>query len=340
MIVERSINLLIQFSTRSFLLICFDDGYSDLNFLYCVSTPLLQYIMDSLLIVLVVSFYSIRLTILFRRTFDVAGNRLFHVINSAWLVLYALLRMISNFYPTTDTEWMIHTVYRWLLLLCILYGLIIDMVSHEKRLKSFIIFVSLYVSISEFVSIASLCWISTCGIATSQLLRWPPSLKARLRKMRTILGPSYAILITGAWYKEQQCYFIENHRTIDVAAPGTIIIPPSLLTVAFLSSITASVLFRPDNNSIWMMFPSIYNTTRATTITSLHHHRITMTKKHKFMHAMMMVLSYVCMIIKCIRTDYNFGLRCIGFLLIGISWIGFIVGTDTAIQLYSLICMK
>lgn len=256
-----------------------------------------------------------------------------------------------------DTE-QIQTACEWLLLALVLYSLYIDFLSREEMVKSCILFISLYVSISESISIAALCWISTCVIATSQLLRWPSSLKVYLRKVRTILGPSYAILIMGACYKEHHSLLFNNNYTDAFGADDTntkyyghhyplmiFILVPSLLKVAFISSFIASVFYRPDNNSIWMVFVTQLSKQKkdlerktqakiiATNTTSPHHDIM---KRHRSIHAMMMMLSYFCMIIKFFHTEYNYNVHCVGILLIVSSLIGFIIG-NTAFHLFDII---
>ena len=213
--------------------------------------------------VLALLFISIRLTIFFRRTFDVAGNKVFHIINCSWISIYFLLLPVVAYYKYT--EWL-QTVCEWLLLAFVIYSLYVHSLSKEKMGKSFFLFITLHVSISESISIAALCWISTCVIATTRLLRWPSFVKLYLRKVRTILGPSYTILFIGACYKEHRYLSINNYKH-SVGAEDTntrynvhyylfmkFVFTPSLLKVAFLSSFIASILYRIDNNSIWTVF--------------------------------------------------------------------------------------
>ena len=97
----------------------------------------------------------------------------------------------------------------------------------EEKVKCAVLGVSLvlvYVLQAEYLA----CGAVLCAL--SQLLRWPISLKTKLREFRIVLGPVYTVFIVGS--------SIQSDST------------STLLTLAMSLALIASILLRPDNNEV------------------------------------------------------------------------------------------
>ncbi|KAG7349487.1 hypothetical protein IV203_012084 [Nitzschia inconspicua] len=180
--------------------------------------------------------------------------------------------------------------------------------SLEEIFKSLLVASSFYLASTETVAVLS--WAAVCIMATTQLLRWPPGLKAYLRSLRTVCGPSYAILITGACQRES-CGDIST----DLFLRLPLLRSPSLLECATFSSLLASIAFRPDNKELWRILPGVSKRGFIPSET-----------RQKHVHATLMILSYICMVAKFIALDFDNPWKVTGYVLISCSSIGLILG--------------
>lgn len=181
----------------------------------------------------------------------------------------------------------------------------------EEILKSTLLAGSIHFAISG--SVVTLSWTATCVMATTQLLRWPSSLKMRLRSIRTVFGPSYAILIAGACIRET--FALTDSEAFQLTYQFR---SPSLLECAAASSILASVLFRPDNQEVLAMF--------FWSLPIKNWEGTPSPKQHKHIHALLMIVSYICMVVKFFLLDLGCRWRVVGALLIAGSCLGCVLG--------------
>lgn len=136
---------------------------------------------------------------------------------------------------------------------------------------------SVYALQSEYLAcVAVFC-------ALTQLLRWPESLKNKLRELRIIFGPVYTIFIVGSCIQA-------NFTSI-------------LLNVAAVLALLASILLRPDNNETLKVLMS--------NVPSQQHRKMT--------HGLFMFSSFLlCLayIVGCFQTSAitNFVLRAVGLV--------------------------
>jgi hypothetical protein len=253
---------------------------------------------------------GVKLTIFFRRKFDFMENKVCHLLNPMWIGGILILLVINN----EDIDW-IQITHKGFLVVSVIYDMCFRLVSIEEKIKAVFLSFSLYLAISG--SITVLCWISTCVIATIQLLRWPSALKVYLRSPRTICGPSYTILLMGACYKDSEVVMTSFVRL------------PTLLEIASVSSFVATIFFRPDNHSIYMLILSLKQ--RLQTLVPDNNN--INTKNHKFIHAGLMVLSYMCMIVKFFTMEYDYPFRFLGYFSIMMSSFGLFCGTTFMLTL-------
>jgi hypothetical protein len=253
---------------------------------------------------------GVKLTIFFRRKFDFMENRVCHLLNPMWIGGILLLLALNN----QDVDW-IQITHKGFLVVSAIYDMCFRLVSIEEKIKAVFLSFSLYLAISE--SITVLCWISTCVIATIQLLRWPSALKDYLRTPRTICGPSYAILLMAACYKDSEVVMTSFVRL------------PTLLEIASVSSFVATIFFRPDNHSIYKLILSLKQR-RQTLVPDNNNNN---TKNHKFIHAGLMVLSNMCMIVKFFTMEYDYPFRFLGIVSITMSSLGLFCGTTFVLTL-------
>jgi hypothetical protein len=98
----------------------------------------------------------------------------------------------------------------------------------EERIKCIALGFSLLITrvweVEYLVCITVFC-------ALTQLLRWPISLKNKLRESRIIFGPVYTIFAVGSWIRADLTSSL-------------------ILTVAAILALVASILLRPDNNEV------------------------------------------------------------------------------------------
>lgn len=239
-------------------------------------------------------------------------NKVCHLLYPMWIGGILLLLGISN----EDVDW-IQIMHKGFLVVSVIYDMCFRLVSIEEKIKAVFLTFSLYLAILG--SITVLCWISTCVIATIQLLRWPSALKVYLRTPRTICGPSYSILLIAACYKDSEVVMT------------SFIWLPTLLEIASVSSFVATMFFRPDNHSIYMLLLSLKQ--RRQTLVPDNDNNNNNTKNHKFIHAGLMVLSHMCMIIKFFTMEYNYPFRFVGIVSITMSSLGLFCGTTFVLTL-------
>jgi hypothetical protein len=262
--------------------------------------------------IFLMTWISVKLTIFFRRKFDfITENKVDHLLNHTWIGGILLLLLAINH---EDIDW-IQIIHKGFLVVSIIYDMCFCLVSIEEKIKAVFLTFSLYLAISG--SIGVLCWISTCVIATTQLLRWPSALKVYLRTPRTVCGPSYTILLMGACYKDSEVAMTSFVRL------------PTLLEIASVSSFFATIFFRPDNHSIYMLLSSLKQR-RQTLVPDNNNNN---TKNHKFIHAGLMVLSYMCMIAKFFTMEYDYPFRFLGVVFIAMSFLGLFCGTTFVLTL-------
>ena len=191
----------------------------------------------------------------------------------------------------------------------------------QEILKAFSLTFSVYLAISGTVTILS--WIALCVMAMTQLLRWPPTLKHYLRNLRTVCGPSYAILVVGAMYQEEtlRLSMAMDEGTTSYKTLIWFLYHPSLLGIAAFCSSLASITFRPDNDQIWLLVP--YSTSLK------EHGWIPHERNHKLIHASLMLISFLCMIIKFYKLELEPSMRRVGEILIGFSIVGLVLGVES-----------
>jgi hypothetical protein len=190
----------------------------------------------------------------------------------------------------------------------------------QEILKASSLSFSMYLAISGTVPV--LTWTALCIMATTQLLRWPPALKHYLRNLRTVCGPSYAILVAGATF--QETLLLSTASDEGSSSYETLVrflYYPSLLKVAAFCSSVASIMFRPDNDQIWLLVPYLTSLKECGWIP---HER-----NHKLIHASLMLLSLLCMIVKFYKLGFEPPIRRLGEVLIGLSIVGLVFGVES-----------
>ena len=283
---------------------------------------------------------SMKLTVYFRRKFDwTKYSTLYqYLVNLLYIGIFII---VTAYCQKDDNNIRLRNMCNGLLLASIIFEMRFCLVSTEEKLKSLYLTCSLYLANSEAGSIAVLTWTSTCVIATTQLLRWPPAMKVYLRTLRTICGPSYTILVIGACYKESLVGLAVIGDCTRYNAPASSpsflnIRLPTLLEIAAVTSFVASIFFRPDNHSTRLLLSSCSNQLRLLLRPRLllrHRERqaiLTMVenfKSDKLIHAGLMILSYLCMIAKFLSIDYDSPFRSLGILFIALSLLGLVCGT-------------
>jgi hypothetical protein len=206
--------------------------------------------------------------------------------------------------------------YGVILFACHLVELFRRLDSYEETLKSLLLAGSLHFASTG--TVASLFWVSLCIMATTQLLRWPATLKLYLRNLRTVCGPSYAILIAGACFKESFCFSASHQEARPIMS---MLRSPSLLECAGSCAILASVVFRPDNTQLWRMLPFAEKLDKRNMIPSA--------KLQKQFHASLMILSYVCMVAKFTLLEFHHPWKVVGYALIALSYAGLFLGVSS-----------
>jgi hypothetical protein len=199
--------------------------------------------------------------------------------------------------------------------------------STHEMLKSLLLSCSFCFAVTG--TVASLSWIAVTVMASTQLLRWPPALKVYLRNIRTMCGPSYAIFIAGACLKEMD---LSDVGSQDEPQSRSFLLPPSLLQFSAVSAIFASIMFRPDNQAVWSLLPYADDLRRLGLIPSPEH--------QKRIHASLMVLSYVCMVVKLFLLEFDLPLRTLGCFLIAMSCIGLVMGVSSIRNFLNLMEVK
>lgn len=319
-----------------------------------------------LLLPLALLWVGVRITIFFRRRFAFATpSTLFGWLLELWCP--ALFLLLCGTHGDEPKESSLETeTSAWMPSLppplgtCLLAGTVcadarLHLVSAPETTKAVVTAASLYCA--KEGSIAFLTYASVCGVATTQFLRWPSSAKARLRGIRTICGPSYTILVAGAWWKEAGERTAAVGSTTSSSAWVAFHRGPTLLETAALCSLLASVFFRPDNDGARTLLRSRKKhlvgpvprlqrqTTRAHAVAvrlsgeewCLSGGKATenagagaTNAAARAIHAGLMVLSYACMVARfwsTCETCYGSELRAIGIASIGLSVAGLAFGT-------------
>lgn len=261
---------------------------------------------------------GINVTIYYRRKFDWT--------NCATPLLERLVELCSILTCVPNRVYEVDAAAAWkvgIVLAFVLVRTISRLKSREETAKSVAVAGSFQLVASEAGSVPVLTWIATCGMAATQLLRWPPAVKDRLRTLRTICGPIYTILVVGACLKENP----NGAPSMGFDSGGTTCLrSPTLLELAAVSSSIGSVLFRPDNASIWSLLSWVWNGA-AKSLGAAAWSPSQDFARTKGIHACLMVVSFLCMVIKFLRIDYGASARSIGILLIALSSSGLACGT-------------
>ena len=135
-------------------------------------------------------------------------------------------------------------------------------IAQEEKLKSFVLSTALFLcttlSGDILASLAVIC-------AMTQLLRWPISLKNRLRELRIIFGPVYPILVVGGCI---QLDFTSH-----------------LLKLSSCLSLVAAVLLRPDNKEMLKIVEVVGFSVPST-------------NTRKLIHGLSMFVSLICIVVR------------------------------------------
>jgi hypothetical protein len=249
-----------------------------------------------------------RLTVFYRRRFDFRQHvRPLIDLSSLGLAIIHSYLETSSFASSSSTV----IYYIWPF-----FEAFVRVESTQEMLKSLLLSCSFRLATTG--TVASLSWMAVCIMATTQLLRWPPYLKLYLRDLRTVCGPSYAILIAGACLKEAHFVDVGSQQT---HVPQRDCGPPSLLQCSAVSAILASIIFRPDNQALWSLLPYADALRKRGMIPS--------PQRQKHIHASLMVLSYAGMVAKFFLLDFGLPLKTVGCFLMALSWTGLIMGVSS-----------
>ena len=265
---------------------------------------------------LLLTWIGTRVTIYYRKNFDWMDCYAEHLVELLVVLVCAQNRFQENYVATVLKDGILFA-FTLVVMTC-------HLKSSEEVAKAILVAASLRLVLSEAGSVPVLTWTATCGMATTQLLRWPPAMKDYLRTLRTVCGPIYTILTVGACLKQNVWNGAPSSGVVFKCSGR--LRSPTILDLAAVLSLIGSFLFRPDNASTWLLLSRCWNGTikRWGGAAWSPSQDFARTKR---MHASSMVVSFLCMVTKFLGINYDYSTRSIGITLIVLSSLGLACGT-------------